>query len=140
MANHSAKIAEQIGVKHITTKLPWGEGNYPKIPGPEDKIEERARDMRYTVLLDRLMSLNANSLALGHHLDDQVETMLMRLGRGSNSFGLAGMRPCRRWGMGTQEEGHLVVHRLEKMRKWIVRPLLSVGKVRWLFDFCCMID
>lgn len=132
MANHAARIAAQLGVQHITTKLPWGEGIHPQKPGPKEKIEERARDMRYAVLLNNLISLNANSLALGHHLDDQVETMLMRLGRGSSGLGLAGMRPCRRWGMGTREEGHLVVQQLEKMRKWILRPLLSVGKVRCL--------
>ncbi|KIM48808.1 hypothetical protein M413DRAFT_86579 [Hebeloma cylindrosporum] len=130
MAEQAATLAESIGVEHITTKLPWGRTNYPPKPGPDEKIEEVARDMRQRVLFGHMKDLNANSLALGHHADDQVETMLMRLGRGSTQFGLSGMRPCRRWGMGSGTPEDDAAYGIHGLRKWIVRPLLGVGKDR----------
>uniref|UniRef100_A0A8H8CNN8 tRNA(Ile)-lysidine synthetase n=1 Tax=Psilocybe cubensis TaxID=181762 RepID=A0A8H8CNN8_PSICU len=129
MATHASRIAQSLGVRHITKKLDWKRSR----PGPGDSIEELARDKRYDTLLDLIIACNANSLAMGHHCDDQVETMLMRLGRSSTKVGLGGMRPCRRWGMGNEIKG--VPNRqlqVEQMRRWIVRPLLSVGKDRIL--------
>ncbi|KAF8965280.1 PP-loop family-domain-containing protein [Flammula alnicola] len=132
MAKHAANIAESLGVEHVTAKLPWGQGVCPPKPGPDDKIEEQARDMRQMVLFECMKRLKANALASGHHTDDQVETMLMRLGRGSRQLGLSGMRACRRWGMGSGKEGNDELYAIEGMRKWIVRPLLDVGKDRIL--------
>ncbi|KDR73559.1 hypothetical protein GALMADRAFT_228003 [Galerina marginata CBS 339.88] len=133
MANLAARIAESLGVLHITKKLPWGEGKYPPKPEPGKKIEELARDLRYAVFMENMIDLKADVLVLGHHCDDQVETMLMRLGRGSGQFGLAGMRPCRRLGMGDRKQGDANQQfGIEEMKRWIVRPLLTVGKDRIL--------
>ena len=128
MAAQAARIAGSLDIDHVTAKLPWGEGRHQQKPGPGDKIEEKARDMRQFVLFEHLKKLGVNALAFGHHADDQVETMLMRLGRGSSALGLAGMRPYRRWGMGFRTEGSNP-YEIEGMRKWIVRPLLGVAKV-----------
>lgn len=133
MAEHAARSAGLLNIKHITAKLPWGQGNYSLRPGMYDKIEEKAREMRQLVLFEQMKKLGANAIAFGHHADDQVETMLMRLGRGSSTQGLAGMRPCRRWGMGSRES-YAKAFAIEGMRKWIVRPLLRVEKVRPLFS------
>jgi len=136
MARQAATLAESLGVEHITTKLPWAQGVYPPKPGHDEKMEEAARDMRQRILFGHMKNLNANSLALGHHADDQVETMLMRLGRGSTQFGLSGMRPCRRWGMGSGKPEDDEVYGIHGLRKWIVRPLLGVEKVsRHFFSF-----
>lgn len=85
-----------------------------------------------------MMSHNTSVIAFGHHLDDQVETAVMRSLRGSSETGLAGMRPCRRWGMGfadSFEAGEGETTGLgwagqHGLNHWIVRPLLQATKVR----------
>lgn len=55
--------------------------------------QEIAREVRYQFLLETARSLDARSIALGHHADDQAETVLMNLLRGASLSGLAGMAP-----------------------------------------------
>lgn len=57
-------------------------------------LEETARDVRRDFLLTTARSRRCSLVALGHHADDQAETFLMRLLRGSGMEGLAGMRVC----------------------------------------------
>jgi tRNA(Ile)-lysidine synthase len=92
-------------------------------------MEEIARDCRYYELHAAMMASGATQIAMGHHLDDQVETMVMRFQKGTRTSGLAGMRNCRRWGMGTGERGALTTYGYEGMNSWIVRPLLPFPKV-----------
>lgn len=67
-------------------------------------------------------------IAMGHHADDQVETLIMRIAR-SRAAGIpAGMRRCRRWGMGSSFK-NLDWAGSPGMYRWIVRPLLDVPKV-----------
>ena len=57
-------------------------------------IEERARLKRYELLFDLAKSNKFNMLATAHHLDDQVETLLMRIfDRGTGIKGLSGIKP-----------------------------------------------
>lgn len=56
-------------------------------------IEEAGRRLRHAFLRREMARRSADAIALGHHMDDQVETMLMRLGRGSGLTGLCAMRP-----------------------------------------------
>jgi len=129
MAERAGNVAKSLGVEHATVKLPWGWNNFHPKPGPNDKIEGVARDMRYKVFFKYMRMRGATAVALGHHADDQVETMLMRLGRGSSAYGLAAMKSCRRWGMGDS----FARYGYEGMRNWIVRPLLPFDKVLYIF-------
>jgi tRNA(Ile)-lysidine synthase len=54
-------------------------------------IEEAGRNARYAFFADSAKALNANKVLVGHHADDQVETFLFRLLRGSGTAGLCGM-------------------------------------------------
>jgi tRNA(Ile)-lysidine synthase len=56
-------------------------------------IEEAAREARYRFLLSSARTFGANRIITGHTMDDQAETLIMRLVRGSGSTGLAGMKP-----------------------------------------------
>jgi tRNA(Ile)-lysidine synthase len=60
-----------------------------------DGIEEAARATRYEILTRMAETLGARFVALGHHRDDQIETILFRLLRGSGLRGLAGMPATR---------------------------------------------
>ena len=56
-------------------------------------IEEAARLCRYRFLFDLARAHGAQGVAVGHHADDQVETVLMHFLRGSGLSGLSGMQP-----------------------------------------------
>lgn len=58
-------------------------------------IEERARRVRYSFLIDTAQSHGFNKIALGHHADDNAEAVLMHLFRGSGIRGLGGIPPMR---------------------------------------------
>ncbi len=61
-------------------------------------LEARARDARYQVFAGLLR--DGDALLMAHHADDQLETMLLRLMRGSGPAGLAGMPRSRDLGSG----------------------------------------
>ena len=54
-------------------------------------IQSAAREIRYELLSDFCKKNNANYILTAHHRDDQVETFLIRLSRGSGVQGLSGM-------------------------------------------------
>lgn len=60
--------------------------------------QEAARHLRYRFLLAAARKHNAVKIAVGHHFDDQVETVLFNIIRGSGPDGLAGMKPKRKIG------------------------------------------
>ncbi|KAG6837256.1 hypothetical protein H0H93_012261 [Arthromyces matolae] len=126
MADHCSNFARSLGVEHITKKIHWQVRPQPGAP-----FETHARTKRYQMLFDAMSEKKIGTVAFGHHLDDQVETSLLRLSWGSTNLGAAGMRPCRRWGMGRIVNGH-VEYGLEGMNRWIVRPMLNVSKGRIL--------
>ena len=55
-------------------------------------IETAARELRYKFLEEVRQRLNLDSIALAHHADDQAETILMRMLRGTGSVGLSAMQ------------------------------------------------
>ncbi|HYP57109.1 MAG TPA: tRNA lysidine(34) synthetase TilS [Beijerinckia sp.] len=78
-----ASFAARLGLPHQI--LAW-EGEKPKT-----RIQERARLARYDLLTQHAAEIGASHLVTAHHADDQAETILFRLLRGSGLTGLAGM-------------------------------------------------
>lgn len=80
---------------------------------PAAGIQAAARAARHRLLADHCAAHGILHLALAHHRDDQAETVLMRIARGSGVDGLAGMAPVRAGGA---------------VR--LIRPLLDVPRAR----------
>jgi tRNA(Ile)-lysidine synthase len=57
-------------------------------------VEEAARELRYAFLARVAGEVGANRIAIGHTRDDQVETILMHILRGTGVTGLCGLAPC----------------------------------------------
>ncbi|WP_420413430.1 tRNA lysidine(34) synthetase TilS [Roseibium sp.] len=60
---------------------------------PASGLQEAARDARYQLIADHLSQSGSEAVVLAHHLDDQAETFLDRLTRGSGIYGLGAMAP-----------------------------------------------
>ncbi len=56
--------------------------------------EEAGRTARYSLLFDTAHKYGASKIALGHHLDDQAETVLLNIIRGTGVDGMAGILPA----------------------------------------------
>ena len=78
-------------------------------------LEEAAREVRYTFLTDVAESIGADCVAVGHTLDDHIETILMHLIRGSGVRGLRGLQPLSQW-------------QSSEKRFTIIRPLLEISR------------
>lgn len=85
---------------------------------PKSGIQERAREARYKLLFDYAARIGADHVMTAHHADDQAETILFRLLRGSGITGLAGMTSS------SERSGLL-----------LARPLLALAKAE-LAGFC----
>lgn len=84
-------------------------------------IEEAARELRYRFLFRIAAETGCMAVAVGHQADDQAETVLLHLLRGTGLNGMAGMR-------------------FRKLTRWnptifLVRPLLDMTKAE-LRDYC----
>ncbi|MGB0935221.1 MAG: tRNA lysidine(34) synthetase TilS, partial [Alphaproteobacteria bacterium] len=75
----------QLGIPHHI--LTWTDEK------PKSGIQEQAREARYTLMTDWCKAHDIDILALAHHADDQAETFIHRLCRGSGLDGLAAMAP-----------------------------------------------
>ncbi len=108
-ANAVKRLAQSLNVPHRT--LRW-RGDKPKAG-----LQEAARLARYGLLAQAARKAGFGHILTAHTLDDQAETVLFRLARGSGIGGLAGMAPASRLPTG---EGRLL----------LLRPLLGVSKAR----------
>jgi tRNA(Ile)-lysidine synthase len=83
-------LCASLGVPLTVERLP--EGAIAEAPG---SVETAAREARSAFLIDTARSRGAARIATGHTLDDQAETLLQRIIRGTGPSGLAGILPNR---------------------------------------------
>ncbi|SEG54555.1 tRNA lysidine(34) synthetase TilS [Bosea lathyri] len=104
-ARDVAALCERLGVSHEI--LIWDGVK------PATGLQAQARRARYELLAAAATRLGGAVLMTAHTLDDQAETLLMRMAHGSGPSGLVGMRD-----------------RVRKGEVELVRPLLGVSKAR----------
>jgi tRNA(Ile)-lysidine synthase len=106
-AEGAARLAAELGVALVTERA----GADPAGDRGGESPEAAARRARYDFLERTRAALGARFIATAHHLDDQAETVLLRLLFGSGLSGLAGIRP---------------------LHGAVVRPLLALPRRRLL--------
>jgi tRNA(Ile)-lysidine synthase len=80
-----AQLCRELQVPHHILTASWE-------CKPETAIQENARKARYRLLGEWANRSDLGALVTAHHIEDQAETLVMRLGRGVGVRGLAGMR------------------------------------------------
>jgi tRNA(Ile)-lysidine synthase len=104
------RLSRRLGVPHRT--LRW-RGKKPKTG-----LQEAARNARYRLLAEAAARAGYDHILTAHTLDDQAETVLFRLARGSGLTGLSAMAHAAAIPAGRE------------MAIFLVRPLLRVAKGR----------
>ncbi|KAL7751886.1 hypothetical protein RI367_002886 [Sorochytrium milnesiophthora] len=119
-------ILDTQGIRCTSVAIDWSSERLGgEIPRPAVR-EETARNERYRQLADYCSEHGISKLFVGHHLNDQIETVLFRLGRSTGIFGLGGM-------LGMAELPVKLDPRHAGIQ--LVRPLLAFPKAR-MVDTC----
>ena len=96
------------------------------VPESGASLENRARIARYEAFSEALAP--GECLLLAHHLDDQMETMLLRLSRGAGTRGLSGIPATRKLGEG------IVVRPFLRCPREALADYAKAQNLRWIED------
>ena len=105
-AEQVAAQCEKLNLSHVTLTADAKLG--------KSDVQQQARNMRYRLMAAWCAEYGAQGLVVAHHRDDQAETVLMRMARGSRMSGLTGMAPRQ------------LLH-TETAPLLLLRPLLNYG-------------
>ncbi len=97
----------------------------------QQSIEEAARDARYAFLERICLHTESRHIVLAHHADDNAETVLHRILRGTGLRGLAGIAPVRALAPGSDI---VVVRPLLKLHRDEIVAFLRERHLRWRED------
>ena len=113
-------LAKKFGIKaEILTN---------KKPIPKTNIEEFLRDVRYGLIFEHSKKKKINKILTAHHLDDQIETFLMRLERGAGIDGLTGMKEINEF------IGFQIIRPLLDYSKDELKEFLKKNNIKWWED------
>ncbi|MBN2605402.1 MAG: tRNA lysidine(34) synthetase TilS [Bacilli bacterium] len=118
--NHKKRIESEKefeAIKHFAIKSGVPFEGFELEKENSDNFQNESRNQRYTFFKKIATKYNTKKIVLAHHLDDQVETILMRIIRGTTFSGYAGINDVR------------IDHGFE-----IIRPLLDISK-QTLIDY-----
>ncbi|MFL5237551.1 MAG: tRNA lysidine(34) synthetase TilS [Rhizomicrobium sp.] len=124
-AERVKKLAGGLGLR--TEILPW------KGPKPSSDVEAEARLARYSLMGRWCADHKIPALYVAHTVEDQAETFLLRLARGSGLDGLSGMQPVSALPVPEFQQIRLV-RPLLQFRRAELRDFLRIGKIEWAED------
>lgn len=113
-------VAKWCAENNIPHEILFWEGEKPKTG-----LQDAARIARKQLLGEACARRNISHLLLGHHADDQAETVLMRLQRGSGLKGVLGMRPLKQDEFSAIE----IIRPLLELRRQSLRDYAAVEKL-----------
>ena len=116
---HCRRLCRTLDAELLTPRL-----HIRRLPGTS--LEEEARRERYCAL--QRHSLPPGCLVLGHQADDQAETLLLALSRGSGPQGLSGMQEL------TRDRRGLICRPLLGLRKSEIMGMLTALGLTWVTD------
>ncbi|MFT6945196.1 MAG: tRNA(Ile)-lysidine synthase [Yoonia sp.] len=121
-ADEIAQVAAQasrLGINHIVAQWKWdGTGN----------LQAAARAGRWAALRALAAEHQVGSVWMGHTQDDQIETFMMRLARGSGVDGLTAMQAS------THRDGLTIFRPMLEMTRADLRIWLTLQDIRWCDD------
>ena len=110
-AQYVSNLAQQLGIPaSIEQRAVKSYQNQQRV-----SLEEAAREVRYAFLAQVAESIGASRVAVGHTIDDHIETILLHLIRGTGTRGLRGLLSSSQW----QSTGDNLT---------VIRPLLPVSR------------
>jgi len=119
-AHATGRRLDALGIEHAT--LLWSGDK------PTTGVEEAARSARLALLAERCRDEGILHLALAHHRDDQAETVMLRLARGSGVDGLAGIASVR-------NDGYVrLIRPLLGEPREAMRALCRAESIEWVED------
>ena len=121
-----AEHAAALGFRHAV--LEW------RGPKPQTGLQAAARAARYRLMGDYMAAHGLRTLLVAHTRDDQAETLLMRLARGSGLDGLAAMAPSTEVGLSRGCDGVRIVRPLLGVSRARLRAPLTERGIAWLED------
>jgi tRNA(Ile)-lysidine synthase len=95
------------------------------VPLAEGNVEQEARRARYEFFEAQIVAGACDTVATGHTLDDQAETVLYRFLRGGGTAGLSGIRPATTTG---------IIRPLIELRRGEIRGWLAERNISWRED------
>ena len=114
-------MAEGLGVEFYAERIDMT----ARQRRPHVSLEAAAREARYDFLRKTAVRFGFNKVALGHHADDNAETFLLHLLRGSGRLGLGGIRAIR--------EG-VFIRPLIRAKRGDIERYLSSRRLRFRID------
>lgn len=125
-AEFVSRAAAEHGFAHVT--LEWT-GRKPRTG-----VQEAARTARYNLMSSFALANGYEAVVTAHQLDDQAETLLMRLARGSGLDGVAAMAARSEWVAPKASSGVAILRPLLSVpRSRLAASLTAIG-ARWLED------
>jgi tRNA(Ile)-lysidine synthase len=119
----AAQVAAWLAARGIDHRILRYEG-----PAPERNVQAEARAARYALLETWCRENACLHLLVAHHREDQAETVLLRLARGSGLDGLAGMAPL------AERDACRVLRPLLAMPRAALAAYLEAAGQPWLED------